>query len=62
MILLHLQQIPPMYDNSFTHFLGQINSDPFFGKTDAKIFLELKPAIISGTLSAINPIAFILIL
>jgi hypothetical protein len=31
------------YDNGFTHFLGQINNDPFFGKTDAKIFLELKP-------------------
>jgi Domain of unknown function (DUF4270) len=25
-------------------FLGKINSDPFFGKTDARIFLELKPA------------------
>lgn len=24
------------------HFLGQINSDPFFGKTDARLFLELK--------------------
>lgn len=25
------------------HFLGLINSDPFFGKTDARIYLELKP-------------------
>jgi len=24
-------------------FLGKINSDPFFGQTDARIFLELKP-------------------
>lgn len=30
-------------DPSFTHYLGRISSDPFFGKTDAKIFLELKP-------------------
>jgi hypothetical protein len=30
-------------DPSYTHYLGHINSDPFFGKTDAKIFLELKP-------------------
>jgi len=26
------------------HFLGVINTDPVFGKTDARIFLELKPA------------------
>ena len=32
------------YNSSFTNYLGQINSDPFFGKTDAKLFLELKPA------------------
>lgn len=25
------------------YFLGKINSDPFFGKTDARLFLELKP-------------------
>lgn len=31
------------YSSGYTNFLGQINSDPFFGKTDAKIFLELKP-------------------
>ena len=31
------------YNSAFTNFLGQINTDPFFGKTDAKIFLELKP-------------------
>lgn len=28
----------------FTHFLGKINNDPFFGKTDAQIFFELKPS------------------
>lgn len=26
------------------YFLGKINSDPFLGKTDARLFLELKPA------------------
>ncbi len=31
------------YGPSFVHYLGQINNDPFFGKTDAKIYLELKP-------------------
>lgn len=31
------------YSSGYTNFLGQINTDPFFGKTDAKIFLELKP-------------------
>ena len=25
------------------YFLGRINSDPFFGKTDARMFFELKP-------------------
>jgi hypothetical protein len=25
------------------YFLGRINNDPFFGKTDARLFLELKP-------------------
>lgn len=39
------------YDNSFTHFLGQINNDPFFGKTDAKLFLELKPPSFKYTFS-----------
>ena len=32
------------YGSSYTNYLGQINNDPFFGKTDAKLFLELKPA------------------
>jgi hypothetical protein len=27
----------------FDHFLGQITNDPLFGKTNAQIFLELKP-------------------
>jgi len=40
-----------IYDNSFTHFLGQINNDPFFGKTDAKLFLELKPSSYKYTFS-----------
>ncbi len=31
------------YTSDYEHFLGQINNDPFFGKTDAKLFLELKP-------------------
>jgi hypothetical protein len=39
----------PMTDDSTRstsgdeHFLGLITNDPFFGKTDARIFLELKP-------------------
>src|SRR5205085_3910739 len=39
------------YSSSYTHFLGQINNDPFFGKTDAKIFLELKPPSYKYTFS-----------
>jgi hypothetical protein len=31
------------YSSSYTNYLGQVNTDPFFGKTDAKIFLELLP-------------------
>ncbi len=27
------------------YYLGRINNDPFFGKTDAQMFLELKPLI-----------------
>lgn len=27
------------------HFLGMINNDPFFGKTDARIFMEIKPSV-----------------
>ncbi len=33
-------RLPP----SNEHFLGLINSDPLFGKTDARLFLELKPS------------------
>ncbi len=29
--------------SSEEHFLGLINADPIFGKTDARLFLELKP-------------------
>ena len=43
-----------IYDNSFTHFLGQINSDPFFGKTDAKLFLELAPSSYKFTFSDVS--------
>lgn len=28
----------------YEHFLGRISNDPFFGKTDARLFLELKPS------------------
>jgi hypothetical protein len=30
--------------NTFDHYLGVITNDPFFGKTDAQILLELKPS------------------
>ncbi|MGZ5219599.1 MAG: DUF4270 family protein [Chitinophagaceae bacterium] len=39
------------YSSSYENFLGQINSDPFFGKTDAQLFLELKPATFRHTFS-----------
>ncbi|RYE30369.1 MAG: DUF4270 family protein, partial [Sphingobacteriales bacterium] len=32
-----------IYSSDYTNFIGQVNSDPFFGKTDAKLFLELLP-------------------
>ena len=32
------------YSSEYTHYLGRIDNDPFFGKTDAKIYLELKPS------------------
>ncbi len=32
------------YNSGYTNYLGHISSDPFFGKTDAELFLELKPA------------------
>ncbi len=31
------------YFSSATNYLGQVNTDPFFGKTDAKMFFELLP-------------------
>jgi hypothetical protein len=31
------------YSSAYTNFVGQVNADPLFGKTDAKIFLELLP-------------------
>jgi len=36
------------------HILGNIVSDPFFGKTNAKIFLELKPEFYKWTFAGIN--------
>ena len=36
-------------------FLGKINSDPFFGKTDARMFFELKPAFYKYTFATSNP-------
>ena len=33
-----------LFSSSFEAFLGRINNDPFFGKTDARLFFELKPA------------------
>lgn len=30
-------------------FLGQINNDPFFGKTDARMFLQMKPGFFKYT-------------
>ena len=30
-------------DKNQEFFLGNINNDPFFGKTDARMFFELKP-------------------
>ena len=36
--------ILPMSANSDDHVLGSINNDPFFGKTTANIYLQLKPS------------------
>jgi hypothetical protein len=48
-VLTYNDTLKFMYDSarlgtSDEFFLGKINSDPFFGKTDARLFLELKPA------------------
>ena len=32
------------FSASYEAFLGRINNDPFFGKTDARLFFELKPS------------------
>lgn len=37
------------YTSGDEHFLGLISNDPFFGKTDARIFLELKPSFYKYT-------------
>jgi hypothetical protein len=42
-------------DRSDVHFLGLINSDPFFGKTDARLFLELKPTFYKFAFANANP-------
>ncbi len=36
-------------------FLGKINNDPFFGRTDARIFLELKPPYFKYFFANSNP-------
>ncbi len=36
---------------SITNYIGQINNDPFFGKSDATLFLELKPPTFRFTFS-----------
>ena len=38
---------------NYDHILGNIISDPFFGKTNAKIFLELKPAFYKWNFSGV---------
>ena len=35
------------------HILGNISNDPFFGRTNAKIFLELKPALYRWNFSGV---------
>jgi hypothetical protein len=49
------------------HFLGRINNDPFFGKTDARLFLQLKPPIfpygfreVKDSITAIDSVVLIL--
>ncbi|MGZ8552873.1 MAG: DUF4270 family protein [Chitinophagaceae bacterium] len=43
------------YNSSYTNYIGQINNDPLFGKTDAKLFLELKPASFRYTFENRSP-------
>jgi hypothetical protein len=31
------------YNKNYAHYLGRISNDPFFGETDARIYLQLKP-------------------
>ena len=38
---------------SFDHLLGHIRTDPFFGRTNAKIFLELKPEFYTWNFSGV---------
>lgn len=38
-----------IYGSSYTHYLGYISNDPFFGKTDARIYLQLKPSYYKWT-------------
>lgn len=33
-----------LYGNIYEHFVGHIENDPFFGKTDAQLYLQLKPS------------------
>lgn len=40
---------------SEVHFLGRINNDPFFGKTDARLFLQLKPPFYKYAFAVTEP-------
>lgn len=42
-------------DNSQEFFVGKINTDQFFGKTDARVFLELKPITFPFSFGNSNP-------
>jgi len=34
-----------LFNASYTQYLGYINNDPFFGKSNAKLYLQLKPEL-----------------
>lgn len=37
------------YTKDYTHYLGYISNDPFFGITDARLYLQLKPSFFKYT-------------
>ncbi|MEZ5035554.1 MAG: DUF4270 domain-containing protein [Chitinophagaceae bacterium] len=43
------------YDKNKEFFLGKLDNDPLFGKTDARMFLELKPALFPFYFNNTNP-------